>query len=266
MLHNADSFSASDCQQASEPAALAGRLNRAQPGGRKQGIAQAPRLAEALAGGRYGEQRGVNFSAVGLTILIHVVVIAALLGVRHHVVQRQEHKLVTVNLSPPPPPPPAPASQETPKQPVVTAPPPLIQIDLPQQVNVPVAVDPQPAPPSVEPVRETSTSTGPVAAAVSVIQGGDLGARMVSGKPPRYPLESRRNKEQGTVVLSLVLGTDGAVEQISVNRSSGHPRLDDAALHAVRRWRWEPVIRSGGPVKVRGLVEIPFVLQGQSLT
>lgn len=258
MLHNADSFSAGDCQQASEPETLAGDLNLAEP---RVAVA-----AEASVGGRYGEQRSLNFSAVSLTILIHVVVIAALLGIRHHVVQHDERKLVTVNLSPPPPPPPAqPVSQEIPKQPMVTAPRPLIQIDLPQQVNVPVAVDPQPAPPSLEPVQET-TSTGPVTAAPSVIQGGDLGARMVSGKPPRYPVESRRKKEQGTVLLSLILGTDGAVEQISVNRSSGFPRLDDAALHAVRRWRWEPVIRSGAAVKVRGIVEIPFVLQGQSLT
>ena len=153
-----------------------------------------------------------------------------------------------------------------PKQPDVTAARPMIQIDLPQQVNVPVAVDPQPAPPPVEPVRETSAGAGPVAAAVSMIQGGDLGARMVSGKPPRYPLESRRKKEQGTVLLSLILGTDGAVEQISVSRSSGFSRLDDAALQAVRRWRWEPVIRDGAAVKVKGLVEIPFVLQSQSVT
>lgn len=258
MLHNADSFSVGDCVQAAEPDTVAARLNRVDP---------VTTAASTSQGGRYGDQQGLSISAIGLTILIHLVVIAALLGFRHHVVQRDEQKLVTVNLSPPPPPPPAqPVSQEKPKHPVVTAPAPRIQIDLPQQVNVPFSVDPQPAPPSLEPVQQATTTTGPVAAAVSVVQGGDLGARMVSGKPPRYPLESRRNKEQGTVLLSLILGTDGTVEQISVNRSSGFPRLDNAALHAVRRWRWEPVIRSGAPVKVRGIVEIPFVLQGQSLT
>jgi protein TonB len=85
---------------------------------------------------------------------------------------------------------------------------------------------------------------------------------MVAGKPPRYPTESRRKREQGTVVLALVLGLDGAVEQISVSSSSGSDRLDRAALDAVRRWRWEPISRGGQPVKVRGSVEIPFVLQG----
>lgn len=256
MLHNANSFSAGDCQQASETDARPGRVTRPEQGVHTPGT---------LAGGRYGEQRSLNFSAIGLTILIHALVIAALLGLRHHVVQREEQKLVTVNLTPPPPPPPAtPENPETPKQPVVTAPRPLIQIDVPQKINVPVTVDPQPAPPTLEPVQQSAPA--PVAAPPSVIQGGDLGARMVSGKPPRYPVESRRQREQGTVVLSLVLGTDGAVEQISINRSSGFSRLDDAALHAVRRWRWEPVVRGGAPVKVRGIVEIPFVLQGESQT
>ena len=254
MLHNADSFSPGDCHQARESDTLAADLRRIEPVGA---------AATEAVRGRYGERQGLSFSAICLTILIHVAVIAALLGVRHHAVQHEEQKLIAVNLSPPPPPPSAqPVSKETPKQqPVVAVPRPLIQI-APQQINVPVAVDPQPAPPSPEPVRKTRTSTEPATAAPSVVQGGNLDGRMVSGKPPRYPIESRRKKEQGTVLLSLVLGIDGAVEQISVNRSSGFPRLDNAALDAVRRWRWEPVLRSGAVVKVRGLVEIPFVLQG----
>ena len=77
------------------------------------------------------------------------------------------------------------------------------------------------------------------------MQGGDLGTQMVSGKPPRYPVDCRRRREQGTVVLALTLGVDGAVQSISVARSSGFPRLDEAALGAVRSWRWAPVLRGG---------------------
>src|SRR3546814_7287866 len=68
----------------------------------------------------------------------------------------------------------------------------------------------------------------------SVVQGGDLGAQMIAGKPPRYPVESRRKREQGTVVLALTLGLDGAVESLSIARSSGFPRLDNAARDALR--------------------------------
>jgi protein TonB len=49
---------------------------------------------------------------------------------------------------------------------------------------------------------------------------------------------------------------------VSVSRSSGFARLDKAALDAVRRWRWSPLVRGGVPVMVRGIVDIPFVLQG----
>jgi protein TonB len=78
---------------------------------------------------------------------------------------------------------------------------------------------------------------------------------------PTYPLESRRLREEGTVVLNLLLGTSGRVEEIAVSASSGSPRLDKAALDAVRKWRWAPVMRGGEPVMVRGTVKIPFAIR-----
>ncbi|KEQ53939.1 TonB family protein [Sphingobium chlorophenolicum] len=96
------------------------------------------------------------------------------------------------------------------------------------------------------------------------MQGGDLGARMIAGKPPRYPIDSRRKREQGTVVLALTLGLDGAVENLAIAQSSGFPRLDHAARDAVRGWRWKPLMRDGQPVRVRGVVEIPFVLRSET--
>jgi len=95
----------------------------------------------------------------------------------------------------------------------------------------------------------------------SIVQGGDLGTQMIAGKPPRYPVESRRKREQGTVLLALTLGLDGAVESLSIAQSSGFARLDNAARDAVRGWRWKPVMRDGQPVRVKGVVEIPFVLR-----
>jgi protein TonB len=83
---------------------------------------------------------------------------------------------------------------------------------------------------------------------------------MIEAVPPKYPYESRRLKEQGTVLLDVQLAANGAVERISVRNSSGFPRLDKAALEAVRRWRWSPTLRGGQPVAVRGVVEIPFAL------
>jgi TonB family protein len=51
---------------------------------------------------------------------------------------------------------------------------------------------------------------------------------------PTYPLESRRLREEGTVVLNLLLGTSGRVEEIAVSASSGSPRLDKAALEGAQ--------------------------------
>ena len=72
---------------------------------------------------------------------------------------------------------------------------------------------------------------------------------------------SRRKREQGTVVLRLVVSEGGRATQILVQRSSGFPALDDVALDAVRRWRWTPAVRDGRAVVITGLVQIPFVLR-----
>ncbi len=59
----------------------------------------------------------------------------------------------------------------------------------------------------------------------------------------------------------MLLDTVGRVLEISVARSSGSDRLDKAALAAVSRWRWLPLIEAGVPAMVCGVVTIPFVLQ-----
>ncbi len=226
---------------------------------------QAEAIAEpppARAAGRYGETRRFNLPVLLLTLLAHAALFAGFMTIRDHVVQRREAQLTVLNLTPPPAPPPAAEeSAETPEiveSPVATPDP---VVDLPPRpvLTVPTTVDPAPQPVALPTAPAAPRAAPP--APPSIVQASDLSARMVSGKPPRYPIESRRKKEQGTVVLSLVLGLDGQIASISVSRSSGFARLDDAALDAVRKWRWEPMIRGGQPVMVKGIVEIPFVLQ-----
>ncbi|MET0240523.1 MAG: energy transducer TonB [Sphingobium sp.] len=211
-------------------------------------------------GSRYGEGRRINLPAAILTILIHVGLLAAFLLVRDHVARKQEAKLTVVNLMPAAPPPAEQPEQPKIVPPVVVAPRPIVDIPTPSPIMVPTVPDPQPMPPT-PPVATQSSAPPSPPAPPSVIQGGDLGSRMVTGKPPQYPTDSRRKREQGTVVLSLTLGYDGRVATISINQSSGFSRLDNAALDAVRKWRWEPIMRGGQAVMVKGLVEIPFVLK-----
>lgn len=211
---------------------------------------------------RYGAGKSPNWLVIAAILVAHALLIAAILHARHQVQRRAEARLSVVNLTPPPPPPAQEAPPPRPSTPQVVAPPPMVQVPVAPVQQVATIPDPPP-PIASAPAASTAPSAAPVAVAapLGTVQGGDLSAQMLSGKPPRYPVESRRKREQGTVVLSLTLGLDGAVETIAVARSSGFSRLDDAARDAVRRWRWKPMIQQGQPVRVKGVVEIPFVLQ-----
>lgn len=220
--------------------------------------------AAASSGGRYGDSAGFNFSALGVTIFLHVVLGLALLGLGVHAAhKKKEARLVTMDLSPPPPAPASPPDKATPQKLAVTVQQPVVQPTIPQPMMALAPPAPAPVPPTVaQPAAEASPAQPAPSAPPSLVTASNLGTRMISGSPPRYPIESRSKHEQGTVELLITLGTNGSVEAISVSRSSGFPRLDNAALSAVRRWRWAPTLRDGDPVKVRGIVEIPFVLQG----
>lgn len=215
---------------------------------------------------RYGARSRPNIPVIAAILVLHILLIGALIELRTHVQRIQETKLTVVNLSPPPPPPSADTPPPPPSTPEIVAPPPIVQTPVQPVQTVQTTPDPVPVP---TPQRTVLVTPTPSPAAVSpappsLIQGGDLSAQMIAGKPPRYPIESRRKREQGTVVLTLTLGVDGAVDSIAVSQSSGFARLDEAARDAVRKWRWSPVIRNGQPMRVRGVVEIPFVLRSDA--
>jgi protein TonB len=80
-------------------------------------------------------------------------------------------------------------------------------------------------------------------------------------KPP-YPLAARRLGLQGRVLLSALVQADGSCREVRVKTTSGHQQLDDAALHAVRRWRFIPASRGARPVDAWVDVPINFQLNG----
>ncbi|MCW2337251.1 protein TonB [Sphingobium sp. B2D3A] len=231
--------------------------------GRRKGVS-AVNISHSASQGRYGQGRRFNPLVVLLVILIHAGLFALVTRLGPSFKVGEAPKVFTVNLiSSPPPPPPADAPPPPPRAPEVVVPRP--QIDIPRidppmvaaRPDIPVVPVIAPGPPA--PPR-------PAAAPISVpsvTNGGDLGTQMVAGKAPRYPIESRRKREQGVVLLALTVGLDGCVEDIRIARSSGFTRLDKAALDAVKRWRWRPTLRDGQPVFVKGVVEIPFVIQPQ---
>ena len=90
----------------------------------------------------------------------------------------------------------------------------------------------------------------------------DFAGDQLGNPPPRYPIDSRRQLEQGTVVVRVLVGASGEPGDCKVRASSGHQRLDRAALQAVCRWRFFPATRCGRPVAWPMDVPIPFILRG----
>ena len=80
--------------------------------------------------------------------------------------------------------------------------------------------------------------------------------------PPPYPPVSRRLGETGKVVLRVELDETGRVSAAQLISSSGHPRLDAAALAAVSAWRCQPAQRDGQTVRSVAVQPFDFTLQG----
>lgn len=73
---------------------------------------------------------------------------------------------------------------------------------------------------------------------------------------PVYPQEAQDAGERGTVILEVVIGTDGLVRDVTVLRSV--PALDTAAIAAVKQWEYEPTVLDGTPVPVVMAVTVNF--------
>jgi protein TonB len=81
------------------------------------------------------------------------------------------------------------------------------------------------------------------------------------GNPkPGYPWLSRQRGEEGRVVLRVDVSATGSVDLIEIAESSGHRRLDEAALAAVAQWRFEPARIGDAPIATTVNVPITFRL------
>ena len=76
---------------------------------------------------------------------------------------------------------------------------------------------------------------------------------------PEFSEEARKAKYQGTVILTVVVGPDGRTHEVRVLRSLGMG-LDEKAVEAIHRWKFEPGRRDGIPVAVLVNVEVNFRL------
>jgi len=102
-----------------------------------------------------------------------------------------------------------------------------------------------PPPPKVTPSR--------------IRQGGNVqAARLTNKVQPAYPPLARQTRISGTVRLHAIIGKDGSVQQLTLE--SGHPLLVQAALDAVKQWRYQPTLLNGEPVEVDTTIDVIFSL------
>jgi len=84
---------------------------------------------------------------------------------------------------------------------------------------------------------------------------------ILSQVPPVYPAKARKKHIEGQVLLQARIGVDGAVQDLSV--ISGNPELTQAAIDAVRQWRYSPTLKDGTPVEVSTKITVNFTISGR---
>jgi TonB family protein len=100
---------------------------------------------------------------------------------------------------------------------------------------------------------------GGIGGGVFRVGGGVSAPRALDTPDPEYSEEARKAKYQGTVVLWLIVDENGKPRDIKIARSLGMG-LDQKAIEAVRRWKFEPAMKDGRPVAVQINVEVNFRL------
>ena len=191
-----------------------------------------------------------------------------------------------------PPPPPAPRAPVRPPRllepprPQATAP--AVSREMPPPPAAPVA---RIAPPTPEPVASGTPLTpadsppapvGPATSIVASLPSGPPAAVAALGPSPSataesvtqqarpqggyqvrpsYPATPRRLGIQGTTLLRVHVLADGRIGDVLVEKSAGHPELDDAATDAVKRWRFDPARRGSDAVAMWVLLPVEFKLR-----
>jgi TonB family protein len=82
----------------------------------------------------------------------------------------------------------------------------------------------------------------------------------VNPRPP-YPETARRRGLQGTVLLSVLVRSNGTVGHVKLAKTCGHDLLDMAALRTVKEWQFVPGTRGERPVDMEIRVPVRFQLQ-----
>lgn len=117
--------------------------------------------------------------------------------------------------------------------------------------GVPSAAPPPPPPP---PAAEKPKPPSRIR-----VGGNVQEAKVINRVQPVYPPLAKQARVSGTVRLNAVIAKDGQIQDLQV--VSGHPLLVQAALQAVRQWRYAPTLLNGEPVEVVTVIDVNFTLR-----
>jgi protein TonB len=230
---------------------------------------------------RYVHDERMTWSAAGVLMLVsalHAAGIGRLFVTTPEAPQSELAPIFQVSLEKLPPPRLPPEVRPSPED----GPPPTDAVQRPKQTRpVPILVDTpttdpvppdtqvkkyeigdellpgEPGPPMPEGVPD---GTGDVAAAPVEETPVYWKLKPLETRPPIYPPRCLRMGIEGTVRVRVLVGEDGRPQEVTVGKSSGESALDEAAMAAVRGWRFEPARRDGVPVRAWAVVPIEFKL------
>lgn len=172
--------------------------------------------------------------------------------------------------APPPPevrrpePPPKPAPRKPTPKTVASKTAPVTES--PSALSAPADAAPEPAPPApaapAAPAAAEAAPAAPAAPVATAVTAARFDAAYLNNPRPAYPMLSRRLREEGQVMLRVLVSPEGQPTRVELRTSSGSDRLDRAAQEAVTRWRFVPARRGDVAVEAWVLVPIVFKLQG----
>ncbi|MFZ0213432.1 MAG: TonB family protein [Candidatus Acidiferrales bacterium] len=126
-------------------------------------------------------------------------------------------------------------------------------------------VSAQTAPPAAQQSQQTQQTSPPQQSTPPDrirISGDVQASKVIKMIPPVYPQIAKLAHIQGTVVLHAIIAKDGSVEDVQV--VSGPPLLLQAAIDAVKQWRYQPTLLNGEPVKIDTAITVVFNLDSTS--
>jgi TonB family protein len=90
------------------------------------------------------------------------------------------------------------------------------------------------------------------------VSSGVMAGNRIGGRDPAYPIQALDQRVHGVVVLKAVILTDGTISDLTI--VSGDPLLQQAALDAVKTWRYKPYLLNGQPVEVETQINVVFAM------